>query len=86
MRAAWSAYGDDAADEFGNARSQCPAAGEHDLDDVSATVRDAADDMAGVLKVVLAVLADHHSGMEDCLTDFENSDGNTAGEFNALTR
>lgn len=86
MRAAWTAYGDDAGDEFRDARSGCPDAGAHDLDDVSATVRDAADDLQGVLDVVLAVLEEHRVGMEECITDFENSDGNSAGEFNALTR
>jgi hypothetical protein len=86
MRAAWTAYGADAGDEFGDARGRCQAAGAHDLDDISATVRDAADDLSGVLDVVLAVLDEHRVGMEACITDFENSDGNTAGEFNALTR
>ena len=86
MRAAWTTYGDDAGDEFGDARGRCQVAGAHDLDDISATVRDAADDMSGVLEVVLAVLEEHRVGMEECITDFENSDGNTAGEFNALTR
>ena len=86
MRATWTTYGDDSADEFGDARSDCPDAGAHDLDDISATVRDAASDMQGVLDVVLAVLEEHRVGMEECITDFEHSDGNSAGEFNALTR
>ena len=86
MRAAWNTYGDDARQEFDDAHGRCEAAGAHDLDDISATVRDAADDLLGVLDVVLAVLEEHRVGMEECITDFENSDGNTAGEFNALTR
>ena len=86
MRAAWTAYGEDAADEFRDARSDCPGAGAHDLDDISATVRDAAADLKSVLDVVLAVLEEHRVGMEECITDFDNSDGNSAGEFNALTR
>ena len=53
---------------------------------VSATVRDAASDLEGVLDVVLAVMDEHRGGMESCILDFENSDGNTAGAFNALTR
>jgi len=86
VRAAWTAYGNDARDEFGDARGRCEAAGAHDLDDVSTTLRDAAGDMGGVLDVVLAVLEEHRAGMEECIVDFENSDCNTAGEFNALTR
>ncbi|MEO5665840.1 MAG: hypothetical protein ABIR39_21435 [Nocardioides sp.] len=86
MRATWTTYGEDAADEFRAARNDCDDAGAHDLDDASATVRDAASDMLGVLDVVLAVLEEHRVGMEECITDFENSDGNRAGEFNALTR
>ncbi len=86
MRATWTAYGDDGADEFGDAHSRCPGAGAHDLDDVSDTVRSATDDLSGVLTVVLAVLAEHRAGMEQSITDFEHTDGNSAGEFNALTR
>jgi hypothetical protein len=86
MRAAWTSYGNDARDEFDDAHGRCEAAGAHDLDDVSATVGEAARDMVGVLDVVLAVLEEHRVGMEECITDFENSDGNSAGEFNALTR
>lgn len=86
IRTAWTAYGEDARDECADARSRCSAAGSHDLDDISATVRDAASDMEGVLDIVLAVLEEHRVGLEECITDFENSDGNRAGEFNALTR
>lgn len=86
MRGAWAAYGDDARDEIDDARGRCQAAGAHDLDAVSATVRDAASDLQGVLDVVLAVMDEHRGGMESCILDFENSDGNTAGAFNALTR
>lgn len=86
MRVTWAAYGDDAADEFRDARNRCPAAGNHDLDSVTGTLSDAADDMAGVLRVVRSVLTEHQDGMEDCITDFENTDGNSAGEFNALGR
>ena len=86
MRAAWTTYGDDAGDEFGDARTRLPGGWRPRPRRRPATVRAAASDMSGVLDVVLAVLEEHRTGMEECITDFERTDGNSAGEFNALTR
>ena len=86
MQRTWQAHGQDAAAEFGSAHARTAAAGGHDLDGVSSTVRDAADEVRGALDVVLAVLEEHGEGMTACITDFRTSDGNSAGSFDALAR
>ena len=85
VRAAWS-HGVDADLELGSARRRTNAAGSADLDAVSDCVADAAADMRGVLDVVRAVVAEHGTGLEECMTTFETTDHQNAGEFDALRR
>ena len=86
IRTTWQTHGTDAAAELRSARARTDAAGGHDLDGVSDCVLRAARDVRGALDVVLAVLDEHATGMEACVTDFETSDGNSAGSFDALAR
>lgn len=85
VRAAWS-HGDDADLEMVAARRRTTAAGSADLDAVTDCVADAASDMAGVLDVVRAVIAEHHDGLEACLATYAATDHESAGEFDALRR
>jgi len=85
VRQAWS-HGDDADLEVAAARRRTHAAGSADLDAVTDCVADAASDMAGVLDVVRAVIAEHQTGLESCLATYAATDRESAGEFDALNR
>ncbi len=85
VRAAWS-HGVDADLELTAARRRTDDAGSADLDAVSDCVADAAADLRGVLDVVKAVVAEHGTGLEDCMRTYELTDHQNAGEFDALRR
>lgn len=85
VRSGW-AYADNAAAEVRSAQGQTADAAGHDMADLAATLTDAAQDIDGVLRVVLGVIDEHHANVEDCISDFEATDGNSAGEFHGLAR
>lgn len=79
-------HAENAAAEFRGARARtADAAGQH-MRDLASCLTDAAEDLRGVLDVVLGVVDAHRDNVEDCITDFVNSDGNSAGEFHGLSR
>lgn len=83
LREAWK-NATHADDEIGEARLQVPAARGTDLEDMAGCVTDAADDMDGVLAVVEAIIAEFGTGVENCITTWQNTDHNATGGFNAL--
>lgn len=85
VRAGW-VYAHNAAAELHGARGRRSDAAGHAMADLSSCLSDAASDMDGVLEVVLGVIAEHGTNVEDCITDFEATDGNSAGEFHGLSR
>ena len=85
VRDGWQ-YADSARSEVHDARSRTAEAAGHDMGDLAATLTDAASDLDGVLRVVLEVIAEHHTNTETCIADFLASDGNSAGEFHGLAR
>lgn len=83
-RSNWS-IGLDGKREASEARKHTAVAGPA-LEGLEQVLPDAAQDMAGVLKVVDQVVDEHTEGMEACIADFQATDGNAAGEFRALAR
>ena len=79
-------HADNAAAEFRDARSRTSDAAGRGMQDLTACLSDAADDLRGVLDVVLGVVDAHRDNVEDCIADFLASDGNSAGEFHGLSR
>jgi hypothetical protein len=85
VRSGWQ-YAHNARAEAQAARGRASEAAGHDMADLAATLSDAACDLDGVLRVVLGVLAEHHTNAEACISDFLASDGSSAGEFHGLAR
>ena len=85
VRSGW-AHADNAAAELRSAQGQVGDAAGHDMADLATTLTDAAEDLRGVLGVVLGVLDEHHANVEDCISDFLATDGSSAGEFHGLAR
>jgi hypothetical protein len=85
VRAGWH-YGDNAHAEVQDAISRTADAAGHDMADLAPALADAAGDLDGVLRVVLGVIAEHHVNTEQCIADFQATDGTSAGEFHGLSR
>jgi hypothetical protein len=85
VRSGWQ-YADSARAEVQDARGRTGEAAGHDMADLAGALGDAASDLDGVLRVVLGVIAEHHTNTESCIADFLASDGNSAGEFHGLAR
>lgn len=83
VRAAWL-HGVDAGSEVRSARRRTPAAAGHDLVTVAEVVADAAADLAGVLDVCDALVAEHGTNLEACLATYAATDHASAGAFHGL--
>jgi hypothetical protein len=83
VRRAWL-HGADADAELTSARRRTTAAAGTDLAGVAAVVGDAAADMAGVLDVCHALVSEHATNLEACLTTYDTTDHTSAGAFNGL--
>jgi hypothetical protein len=83
VRRAWL-RGVDAGSEVRNARRRTTAAAGTDLAGVASTLADAAADLAGVLDVCDALVTEHGSGVEACLTEYAATDHASAGAFDGL--
>ncbi|MBC2931984.1 hypothetical protein [Nocardioides sp. zg-1228] len=85
VRAGWH-YGDNARAEVQDGLDHTGEAAGHALGDLADALADAAGDMEGVLRVVRGVIDEHRTGTEQCIADFEATDGSSAGEFHGLAR
>lgn len=85
LRRAWR-HGVNAREEIADAASRTSAARGSSMAGLTACLTDAADDVAGVLSVVAAVIDEHGTGMEACITDFVATDGASAGQFDRVAR
>ena len=83
VRRAWL-HGADAGAEFRSARRRTPTAAGSDLASVADVVADAANDMAGVLDVCDALVSEHATNLEGCMTEYERTDHASAGAFHGL--
>ena len=83
VRRAWL-HGVDADAEFTAARRRTSAASGTDLATVAAVVADAASDLAGVLDVCEALVAEHSTNLDACLTTYDTTDHTSAGAFHGL--
>ncbi|GAA1763378.1 hypothetical protein GCM10009795_007470 [Nocardioides hankookensis] len=83
VRRAWL-HGADAGAEVTAARRRTSAAAGTDLATVAAVVADAATDLAGVLDVCEALVSEHATNLEACLTTYETTDHTSAGAFDGL--
>ena len=83
VRRAWL-HGSDADSEFLAAKRRTPEAAGTDLGGVAAVLSDAATDMAGVLDVCHALVSEHGTNLEACLTTYATTDHASAGAFNGL--
>ena len=83
VRRAWL-HGADADSEFSTARRRTPDAAGTDLAGVAGAVGDAASDLAGVLDVCRALVSEHSTNLEACLTTYETTDHASAGAFHGL--
>ena len=72
-------HADNAEAEVQDARGRTGEAAGHDMADLVGALSDAADDLDGVLRVVLGVIAEHHTNTESCIADFLASDGQLGG-------
>ncbi len=75
-----------AEEEVAEARSRIAEATGSGMADLATTLTDAGADLRGVLDVVSAVVAEHGTGVEQCIADFQATDGQSAGEFHGLAR
>ena len=83
VRRAWL-HGSDADSEFLSAKRRTSDAAGTDLAGVAAVLSDAATDMAGVLDVCHALVSEHATNLEACLTAYATTDHNSAGTFHGL--
>ena len=83
VRRAWL-HGADADSELSAAKRRTSDAAGTDLAGVAAVVSDAATDLAGVLDVCRALISEHATNLEGCLTTYETTDHTSAGAFNGL--
>jgi hypothetical protein len=83
VRRAWL-HGADADAELTAARRRTPEAAGNDLAGVAAVVGDAATDLAGVLDVCHALVAEHATNLEACLATYDATDQTSAGAFHGL--
>jgi hypothetical protein len=83
VRRAWL-HAADADAEFDAARRRTPDAAGTDLAGVAAVVSDAAADLAGVLDVCRALISEHGTNLEACLTTYATTDHTSAGAFHGL--
>jgi hypothetical protein len=83
VRRAWL-HGADAGAELSSARRRTPAAAGTDLAGVAEVVSDAAADLAGVLEVCQALVSEHGTNVEACLTTYDATDHTSAGAFHGL--
>jgi hypothetical protein len=83
VRRAWL-HGADAGAELTSARRRTSAAAGTDLAGVAAVVSDAATDLAGVLEVCQALVSEHGTNVEACLTTYDATDHTSAGAFHGL--
>lgn len=84
IRDGWQ-YGESAADEVRSALTWTEAAAGSDLGPLQDCLSAAASDVHGSLQVVASVLREFGAGIEECIADFEATDGASAGAFNSLT-
>ena len=56
------------------------------MGDLAGCLTDAGTDLQGVLDVVASVIAEHGANVEECIADFQATDGRSAGEFHGLAR
>lgn len=75
-----------AEEEVAEARSRITEASGSGMGDLASTLSDAGSDLRGVLDVVSAVIAEHGTNVEECIADFQATDGQSAGEFHGLAR
>ncbi len=85
LRQAWQ-HGTNAGAELTTAGERTSAAAGTEMGDLTVCLADAAADMRGVLEVAAAVVAEHGTNVEACITEFMATDGRSAGEFRALAR
>ena len=85
VRSGWQ-HAVNADDEITDARGRIAEATGSGMGDLASCLSDAAEALRGVLEVVSAVIAEHGSGVEACLADFQATDGQRAGEFHGLAR
>ncbi|KQW45216.1 hypothetical protein ASC77_20815 [Nocardioides sp. Root1257] len=83
VRRAWL-HGVDAGVEVTAARRRTSAASGTDLATVASVVADAAADLAGVLDVCEALVTEHGTNLEACLSTYETTDHTSAGAFDGL--
>jgi hypothetical protein len=83
VRRAWL-HGADADSELTAAKRRTSDAAGTDLAGVAAVVSDAATDLAGVLDVCHALVSEHGTNLEACLTTYDATDHTSAGAFNGL--
>lgn len=85
VRSGWT-HATNAADEVADAQGRIAEASGTVMADLARTLGGAASDMRGVLDVVSAVIGEHGTNVEACITDFQATDGASAGEFHGLAR
>ena len=85
VRQGWQ-HATDARGEIADARGRVAAARGRDLDDLQATLTDAADDMDGVLTVVQGAIDELGTNVDECITTYRLTDGRSDGSFHELAR
>ena len=83
VRQGWQ-HGTSAHAELGDARTQVTSAAGSNLEELQATLTDAAADMDGVLEVAQAALDAFGSSLEECITTYDLTDGRSDGSFDEL--
>jgi hypothetical protein len=85
VRRGWQ-HATDARGELADARAKVTDAAGTGLEDLQATLTDAAQDMDGVLEVVQAVIDEIGTNVEECIATYEKTDGRSDGHFHELAR